>query len=170
MPIELIVAVSYGGVIGYEGKMPWGRLPRDLKHFKEITDGQTIVMGYATFVSIGKELPGRNVLVLTRDPSKLASFPWCKATTKDAVLEMAKTERIIIAGGEATYREFLPHATIAHVTRIQVYFKGDTYFPDLPLSEWYLESSEFWERGDKNLYSVDFETWYREQYPRKKVA
>ncbi|KKT81488.1 MAG: hypothetical protein A2V96_02755 [Candidatus Yonathbacteria bacterium RBG_16_43_6] len=161
MPIEIIAAVADGGAIGHKGRMPWDRIPRDLTHFKEITMGQTIVMGYTTLVSIGRELSGRNVLALTRDPSKLASFPWCKATTKDVILEMAKTERIIIAGGEATYLEFLRYATIAHITRIRKYFAGDTYFPELPLSEWHLESSQFWDKGDKNPYPIEFETWFR---------
>lgn len=162
MSIELIVAVASGGVIGNEGKMPWGRLPRDLSHFKSITDGHTIVIGYKTLVSIGKELPGRKVLVLTHHPEKIASFPWCEATTVDAVLEMAETECIIIAGGETVYREFLPYATVAHITRIEECFEGDTFFPKFPLSEWELESSEFWEKdGDKTPYSIQFEKWGR---------
>lgn len=164
MPIELIVAVANGGVIGYEGKMPWGRLPRDLSHFKNITNGKTIVIGYATLVSIGKELPGRTVLVLTHNPHKLDTFLWCKATTVPTVLELAKTERVIIAGGETVYREFLPYATVAHITRIEKYFKGDTFFPMLPLSEWWLEDSQFWEKdGDKTPHSIQFETWRRKE-------
>lgn len=166
MPIEVIVAVAYGGVIGYKGKMPWGRLPRDLSHFRNITNGKTIVMGYTTLVSIGKELPGRTVLVLTHDPRKLDSYLWCKATTVPAVLELAKTERVIIAGGETVYREFLPYATVAHITRIKEYFKGDTFFSKLPLSEWECESSEFWEKdGDKTPYPLQFETWRRIKQP-----
>lgn len=166
MPIEIIVAVANGGVIGHEGKMPWGRLPRDLSHFKSITNGKIIVIGYATLVSIGKELPGRTVLVLTRNSHKLETFLWCKATSVSAVLELAKKERIIIAGGETVYREFLPHATVAHITRIDERFNGDTFFPKLPLSEWELETSEFWEKdGNKTPYALRFETWRRTKQP-----
>lgn len=161
MSIELIVVVAQGGIIGDQGKMPWGRIKTDLEHFRNITNGQIVVMGYKTLVSIGKELPGRRVLVLTHHPEKLVSFPWCEATTVDAVLEMAKTERIIIAGGENVYREFIPHATIAHITRIQAYFRGDTYFPKLSSPEWYLESYRFWNKGDNNPYPLRFEIWYK---------
>lgn len=162
MSIEIIVAVADDRVIGHEKKMPWGRLSRDLSRFKNITDGQKIVMGYTTLVSIGKELPGRKVLVLTRDPSKLAPFPWCVVVTKKAVLKMAKTERIIIAGGEMVYREFLPYTTVVYITRIKECFKGDTFFPKLSLSKWELESSTFWEKDeDKTPYPIEFETWVR---------
>lgn len=166
MPISLIVAVANGGVIGYKGKMPWGRLPRDLSHFKNITNGKTIVIGYTTLVSIGKELPGRTVLVLTHNPHKLDSFLWCKATSVSAVLELAKTEHVIIAGGETVYRKFLPYATVAHITRIAECFKGDTFFPRLSLSEWELESSEPWAKDEgKTPYPLQFERWRRIEKP-----
>lgn len=163
MSIEIVVAIADGGVIGHENKMPWGHLPRDLSHFKRLTNEQTIVMGYTTLVSIGKELPGRKVLVLTHDPSKLAPFPWCTAVTKKTVLEMAKEERIIIAGGETVYREFLPYATVAYITRVQACFEGDTYFPELPSSEWYIQSWGSWEKGDKDPYPIRFEIWNRRE-------
>lgn len=162
MSIEIIAAMSNDRVIGHENEMPWGRLPRDLSHFKNITDKQTIVMGYTTLVSVGRELPGRKVLVLTRDPRKLSLFPWCTAVTKKAVLKMAKTERIIIAGGETVYREFLPYATVVHITRIEEWFIGDTFFPKLSLSKWEIEASVFWEKDkDKTPYPLHFETWVR---------
>lgn len=160
--IELIAAVADENVIGYKGKMPWDRLPLDLAHFKNITDGQTIVIGFNTLLSIGKELPGRKVFVLTHNPAKLASFSWCEAITDvDDILRLAETKRIIVAGGEVVYREFFPHATIAHITRIQASFEGDTYFPKLPHSNWRMKCSEF-HRADnkkKNDYSLSFETW-----------
>lgn len=158
--IEVIVAVCDENVIGYKGKMPWGRIPLDLAHFKEITNGQTIVIGFNTLLSIEKELPGRNVLVLTHNPKKLRLFPWCKAVTEvGEILEIAETKRIIIAGGEVVYREFLPYATVVHLTRIQAPFEGDSYFPKLPHSDWIMKCSEFHRADKKNHYHMSFETW-----------
>lgn len=171
--IELIAAISNGNVIGYKGKMPWGRLPLDLAHFKEITDRQTIVIGFNTLLSIGKELPGRKVLVLTHNPAKLMSFPWCGAVTDvDDILTMAETKRIIIAGGEVFYREFLPFATIAHITRIQATFEGDAYFPQLPHSDWRMRHSEFHkaDKGKRNDYSLTFETWVNRYHEEERMA
>lgn len=162
MAIDLIVAVANGGVIGHQGKMPWGRIKIDLARFKIITDGQVVVMGYKTLVSIGKELPGRKVLVLTHHPEKLTPFPWCERTTVDAVLETAKTRRVIIAGGEEVYRQFLPYAETAYITRIQETFKGDTYFPELPSGEWLCSKhSIFHYPDDGTPYPVRFEIWHR---------
>ena len=164
MLIELIAAVAGGNVIGYKGKMPWGRLPLDLARFRSITEGQTIVVGYNTLVSIGKELPRRRVLVLTHDPHKLSPFPWCEATTVDAVLEMAKTRRVIIAGGEEVYRQFLPYAKVAHITRIEGTFNGDVRFPELSTAEWDCSKySSFHYPSSENPYPIRFEVWYRKE-------
>lgn len=162
MPIELIAAVANGGIIGYRGKMPWDRIKIDLAHFKDITNGQIVVMGYKTLVSIGKELPGRKVLILTHYPEKLTSFPWCERTTVDTILEMAKTKRVIIAGGEEVYRQFLPYAEIVHVTRIQETFVGDTRFPELSANEWSCSKDSILHYpSSETPYPVCFEIWYR---------
>lgn len=161
MLIELIAAVANDGVIGYKGNMPWGRIKADLEYFKSITMGHTIVMGYKTLVSIGKDLPGRKVLVLTHRPEKLSLYPWCNATDIDAVLEMAQTERVIIAGGGDVYRQFLPYATVARVTRIQASFEGDVRFPELPATEWKCLEVRFHYPNGASPYPLRFETWHR---------
>lgn len=164
MSIELIAAVANYSIIGHQGKMPWGRIKIDLVHFKKITDGQVVVMGYKTLVSIGKELPMRKVLVLTHHPEKLRSFPWCKGTTVPAVLEMAKTKRVIIAGGQEVYQQFLPYATVAYITRIQKTFEGDVRFPDLPPREWFCsEYSSFYPPNSETPCPVRFEIWHRRE-------
>lgn len=170
--IEIIVAMAKDNVIGNKGKLPWGHLPRDLAHFKEITDKQTIVIGFNTLVSIRKELPGRNVLVLTHNPAKLALFPWCEAVTEvEDVLEMAKTKRIIVAGGEVVYREFLPHTSTIHLTKVHASLDGDTRFPWLSPDEWHLVPGAVLHHSDeKNEYPMTFQTWVRRECVAEKMA
>ena len=172
--VEMIVAISNGNVIGYKGKMPWGRLHLDLAHFKKITDGQTIVVGFNTAVSIENELAGREVLVLTKDPKKLELYPWCRnwrAIESDKlIIEIAKKKRMIISGGEKMYNYFLRYATAIHLTRIQAEFEGDTFFPSLFSDEWSIKEYDFHEVSKKNAYPLSLEKWVRRECVEEKKA
>ncbi len=169
--IEIVVAFSEENIIGNKGKLPWGRVPRDLARFKEITMEHTVVMGYNTLVSIGRILPDRTNLVLTGKPKKIELFPGSIAVSDiDTILEWARHEKVFIIGGEIVYRQFLPYATVAHITEFLTKFEGDARFPWLSQDEWSLRSSTFHPPDKKNKYPMNFQTWVRREYEEEKMA
>lgn len=133
--ISLIVAYDENRVMGYNNKMPW-HLPGDLAYFKKTTMGKPMIMGRKTFESIGKALPGRTNIVVTRDPNYQAEGIVVVHSFDDA-LEMAKKEEkeIMVIGGEQIFRLALPIADVLYVTKIQHNFQGDTFFPEFSI-EW----------------------------------
>jgi dihydrofolate reductase len=135
--ITLVVAVADNGVIGAEGGMPW-HLPADLKHFKQLTLGKPVLMGRLTWEAIGKPLPGRLNLVLTRDTSWAAEGA-VRVRSLDEALKLsheAGATELMVIGGAVVYREALPLATRIHLTRIHAEPWGDTLFPDLEPGDW----------------------------------
>jgi dihydrofolate reductase len=155
--IALIWAMGRNRVIGQGGTMPW-HLPADLKHFRRLTKGQIVLMGRKTYESIGGALKGRINWVLTRDPSYEA--PGCEVLhSLEPVLQEERP--VLIIGGAELYREFLPHADVLYLTRIEAEFEGDTFFPPFDLSEWELTESKPRPRDEKNAYDLVFETYQR---------
>lgn len=142
--ISLIVAYDENRVMGYNNKMPW-HLPGDLAYFKKTTMGKPMIMGRKTFESIGKALPGRTNIVVTRDPNYKAEGIVVAHSFEEA-LEIAKKEEkeIMVIGGEQIFRLALPIADVLYVTKIQHTFQGDTFFPEFS-DEWkkVSESEEF---------------------------
>jgi dihydrofolate reductase len=125
----LIVAVARNGVIGKDGALPW-HISEDLKHFKKTTDGHAIIMGRKTHDSIGRPLPQRRNIVVTRRAGAL--FPGCEAAHNlDEAIALARTTDAcpFIIGGASLYEEALPLATELHLTTIEEDVEGDTYFP-----------------------------------------
>jgi dihydrofolate reductase len=129
MRISLIVAMDRRGVIGANGGMPW-HLPADLKHFKAVTMGKPIVMGRKTHESIGRVLPGRENIVLTRDPGFGA--PGCSVlrSVEEVLAHCRAADEVMIMGGAELYAQFLPRADRVYLTQIHADVNGDTYFPD----------------------------------------
>jgi dihydrofolate reductase len=130
---SIIVAASQSGVIGKDGKLPW-HLPSDLKRFKALTMGHTLIMGRKTFESIGKPLPGRTTLVLTRQTAEMCSFypegVHCARSldeAMDAAFAAGENEVFICGGGEV-YREALPLVDRVYLTVVERDFEGDTRF------------------------------------------
>lgn len=164
--IAIIAAIANGNVIGNKGQMPWGCIPRDLNHFKTLTLGRPIVMGYNTLVSVskifpkGKIFPGRASFVLTSDPRKVSMFSKeCVALSGiDFILDIAKNECVCIIGGENVYRQFIDIADVAYITRIDADFAGDTFFPAFKDADWRRLDFESVRDGG---YSLNFETWAR---------
>lgn len=151
--ITLIVARARNGVIGSDNTLPW-HLPEDLRHFKATTLGHTLVMGRKTFDSIGRPLPGRRTIVLSRDPRW--SHPGCdRAESLAAAISLASSASdIFIAGGEQVYRSALQCATRAIVTDIDIDAQGDAHFPDLPPTLWQ-ERSRTRHQADSGItYSI----------------
>ena len=135
MKISLIAAFAEERVIGKEGKIPW-TLKEDLKHFRNKTEGCSVVMGRKTYESIGRPLPNRLNIVMTKNPKKLKGVK--EVTNTEEALEIASSysEEVFIIGGEKIYEEFLPMATKMYLTKIDIKVKGDAFFPNWNLNDW----------------------------------
>lgn len=129
LPLALIVAVARNGVIGKGGALPW-HVSEDLKHFKNTTKGHAVIMGRKTFESIGRPLPQRRNIVISRREG--ASFAGCEvANSLTKAIDLARTSDAcpFIIGGASLYHEALPLATEIHLTTIDSEVEGDTHFP-----------------------------------------
>ena len=141
--ISLIAAMARNRSIGIDNRLPW-HLPADLKRFKALTMGHPMVMGRRTFDSVGKPLPGRPTLVITRQPGW--SAPGVIVThTLDEALERARAldgEEVFVGGGEEIFRLALEQADRIYLTRIDRDFPGDTFFPEFDESAWRIVGRE----------------------------
>ena len=155
MRISLIVATGTAGVIGNQGAIPW-HLPADLAHFKKTTMGFPIVMGRRTFDSIGRPLPGRRNLVLSRDPGSLPDGVE-GYETPEGVLEACTDEtEIFIIGGSEIYALFMPMAQRIYKTEVDGDFDGDTFFPEIDSGQWMQVSSQEHPADESNPNSCTF--------------
>ena len=138
MTVTLVVAMGANGVIGVDGGLPW-RLPEDLAHFKQLTLGHPMIMGRTTFESIGRPLPGRTTIVLTRDPS-WSSDGVETAPTLEAALKGAQQidDEVFVVGGAQVYAEALESGVVdlMCVTRVAAAPEGDTFFPTIDWEQW----------------------------------
>lgn len=164
--IHLIAAIDFNNGIGYKNKLLC-HLPNDLKHFKELTAGHFVVMGANTFKSIGKSLPNRQNIVLTRKMKHdLPRDVYVYHSVKDILHEYEnyaeKEIELFIIGGQSIYEQFLPHADKIHLTIIENEFeKVDSYFPQFSLEEWIpIKSIRNW-KDENNLYNYSFVTYER---------
>lgn len=158
--ISIIVAASANGVIGVDGELPW-RLSADLKRFKELTMGKPIVMGRLTWESIGRPLPGRQNIVITRQSDLVAEAADIVATPADALRTAGDMEEIMIIGGGQIYNLFLPKASRVYLTRVLADIEGDAWFPALDDSVWELAASEPHAADENNEYAFEFRTYER---------
>jgi dihydrofolate reductase len=158
MRLSLIAAVAENGVIGRGNDLPW-HLPLDLKRFRNLTMGHHLLMGRKTFESIGRALPGRTTVVLTR--SAFQSPPGVlTASSLEKAVDMAQAtgeEEAFVVGGGEIYHLALPLADRLYLTRIHAVVAGDTFFPPLDLDLWRLLSSERHEPGEENSHPLSFE-------------
>ena len=158
--ICLIAALAANRVIGKDNALPW-RLPADLKRFKELTLGHPVVMGRKTYESIGKPLPGRRNLVITRKRGYAA--PGCEVvhSLDHAVAACRGAEQIFIIGGAELYREALPRAHSLEFTEIHAEFAGDAMFPEFPMEEWRETGREIHNDEDGIPFRYDFVRYER---------
>ncbi len=157
--IVLIAAVSDNGVIGRDGDMPW-HLPDDLKRFKSITMGHPIVMGRRTWESIGRPLPGRTNIIMTRNRA-FAAGDASVAHSISEVVEYCNDGTIMVIGGGEIYRMFLSIADRVELTRVHTTLDGDTTFPELVESDWLCNEPTSHEADDRHAYAMTFESWSR---------
>ena len=131
----LVAALASNGVIGANGRLPW-HLPEDLKHFKSLTMGQPVIMGRRTWESIGRALPGRRNIVVTRQPGFAAAGAQVAASLEESIALCSGAALAFVIGGAALYAEALPIADALELTEIDAAFDGDTKFPAFERGEW----------------------------------
>ena len=160
MSISLIVAASTNNVIGVRGEMPW-HISEDLRRFRKLTTGKSVVMGRKTFDAIGRPLPERRNIVITRDPEFTA--PGCDiAASPDVAIELAgESAEIMVIGGSQIYAALLPRARRIYLTRVHAHIDGDTYFPALDESDWRLACCEEHAANAARRYGFAFMTYDR---------
>ena len=158
--ISIIVAASTNNVIGVQGELPW-RLSDDLKRFKQLTMGKPIVMGRRTFESIGRPLPGRQNIVITRQPGYDAAGCDVVASPAAALAAAADATEAMIIGGGSIYAQALPLADRLYLTFVENSFEGDAWFPDFDREQWRVIADEQHAADDKNTVDYRFVTYQR---------
>ncbi|HVY05046.1 MAG TPA: dihydrofolate reductase [Burkholderiales bacterium] len=139
--VSIIVAMASNRVIGANNALPW-HLPADLNRFKSLTMGHHIIMGRKTFESIGRVLPGRASVVVTRNPAWKVDGAITASSLRDAIAKAKGDDEIFVIGGEQIFREALPLADRIYLTQIERDFAGDVHFPPLAQETWSQKSSE----------------------------
>lgn len=156
--ISMICAIARNNVIGNNNSLIW-HIPSDLKRFKSITSGSTIIMGRKTFESLPGVLPKRKHIVITRDENYTVDNENVEIFhSVDEVLRTYEniTEEVYIIGGGQIYKEFLPHADKLHLTILEKDFEGDTFFPEINNAEWITEEkSDIITENDIDYYFID---------------
>ncbi|CAN7334732.1 dihydrofolate reductase [Pararhizobium sp. LjRoot235] len=164
--VTIVVAVSANGVIGRDGGLPW-HLPTDLKRFKALTLGKPVIMGRKTWASIGRPLPGRPNIVISRDPDFRAEGATAVRSLDEAVTlarqqasALGADEVCVIGGGEI-YRQAMSAADILHITEVAAEVDGDTRFPPVDPGTFEKIVDEPLPRGEKDSHAMRFSTWRR---------
>jgi len=162
MTISLVVAAATNNAIGKDGIMPW-HLPNDMKHFKNVTWGMPVVMGRKTFESLGKALPGRKNIVITRQVDWKAASTVPVKSIDDALFVAKETDakEVMVIGGGEIYRALFDKAKRIYLTRVEAEPDADTFFPSLDPQHWYLVSQRNHEADQKNAYNYSFQVWER---------
>jgi dihydrofolate reductase len=155
--ISAIAAMSENRVIGSDNQLPW-HLPADLRHFKTLTSGHPILMGRKTYESIGRPLPNRTNIIITRNRDFHA--PQCVVVTslEEAIASATgmQSDEIFIIGGAEVYQQLLPHIERIYLTIVHDTFEGDAFFPLLDPKEWKESGRELHEEDDENEYACSF--------------
>ena len=164
--VSMVVAVAGNGIIGRNGRMPW-RLSTDMKRFKAITFGKPVIMGRKTFRSIGRALPGRTNIVITRDASFASegvevfrSLEEALDFARKAAARDGQREICVIGGGEV-YRQALPLADCMHLTHVECEPEGDTFFPEFNPEFWEMETEQFLPAGKRDSAATRYAIYRR---------
>ena len=162
MKISLIAAVAENGVIGQNNDMPW-HLPDDFAFFKRKTSHHPIIMGRKSLEALGKPLPNRTNIVVTRNPDFKAQGVTVVHTLDDAIVEAkaVNQEEIFVIGGAEIYKMALPTATTLYLTEIHRAYEGDTYFPTFDKSEWQEVSRHPHSADERHETGFDFVEYER---------
>ncbi|WP_158380187.1 type 3 dihydrofolate reductase [Candidatus Williamhamiltonella defendens] len=158
MIISLIAAMAQNRVIGFNNKMPW-HLPLDFAWFKKNTLHKPIIMGRKTFDSLGRALPGRMNIVMTRQGITSPGVIWVSSMEK-ALKATQEAPEIMVIGGAEIYRQFLPQANRLYLTEVLKKIQGDTYFPEYE-QQWEMVFQEFHSSDNTHLYPFSFQILHR---------
>lgn len=157
--VSVIVAVAENGVIGDKNSLLW-HISEDLRNFKRVTSGHPVVMGRKTFDSLGRPLPNRTNVVITRQDIEIEGCEVVHSLDEALSLFSAEVE-VFVIGGAQIYGEALPRADRFYLTRVHHPYEGDTSFPEWNEQEWRLVEREYFERGEKYEYSFSIEIYER---------
>lgn len=156
-----MVAISQNNIIGNQGDLPW-RLSSDLRRFKHMTMGNALLMGRKTYESIGKPLPGRQTIVLSRSGFEISDPRVHVVANFDDVENVLDDGRkVMVVGGAQIYEAALPHCDQLWLTRVLAEVEGDVQFPEVEWENWTLESSEDTPAGPKDEFATEFQCWGR---------
>jgi len=159
MIISLIAALDKNRLIGADNGMPW-HLPADFKHFKEITMGKPVVMGRKTFESIGRPLPGRKNIVISR--KGFSADGVTSADSIDAALQLVSdVEEVMIIGGANIYTQLIEKASRLYLTHVDAECEGDAWFPEFDPRQWNIINESFVKMDDKNNYNFNIVSYER---------
>lgn len=158
--LSIIAAVSENNAIGKDNQLLW-HLPADLKHFKALTTGHTIIMGRKTFDSIGKPLPNRRSIVVSRNTALKIEGVELAYTLEDALRLAGNKEEVFIIGGAEIYRQSLPFADKIYLTRVHQQHEADAFFPEIDPGIWKETASATFQPDEKNTISYTFSTLER---------
>jgi dihydrofolate reductase len=158
--MTLIVAMDRRGVIGRAGGLPW-RLPDDLRRFKALTMGKPVIMGRKTFESIGRPLPQRRNLVISRGNASLPAGVERFASLDEALRSCATVDEVMVIGGAEIYRLALPRANRLELTQVEADVDGDTRFPPIDMASWRELRREYHPADAQHAYPMSFLTWER---------
>ena len=159
--LSLITAMDSNRLIGKDNSLPW-HLPADLAFFKATTMGKPVIMGRKTFDSIGKALPGRQNIVVTRDRNFDAPNCEVAPSVEAAITIVDDTEEVMLIGGASLYEQTLDRADIIYLTLIHHEFTGDTWFPEIHPKYWKSASRDNFNADDKNPFPYSFVKYVRE--------
>lgn len=160
MIVSLVVAVAQNGVIGRDNALPW-RLPNDLKFFKRTTFGHPILMGRSTYESIGRPLPDRFNLVLSRNQDLRIEGCAVVHSLDEAIAASPGAQELMVIGGAQVYAQTLPRADRIYLTQVHADIAGDTFFPDFDVAQWRASSTERHEADEQHAYAYSFITLQR---------
>jgi dihydrofolate reductase len=164
MLVSIIAAVAENGVIGRDGKLPW-HLSADLRRFKQLTMGHTLILGRRTWESIGRPLPGRRMIVISRQPEyriDVAGIDVAKSLDGALALARAADDEAFVIGGSALFRDALPLANRLYYTVVGANVPGDAYFPDIDWRQWHLVDSCESPADEMNDFSTVFKIYDRQ--------
>lgn len=162
MLISIIVAAAENGVIGSNNQLPW-RLPDDLRRFKALSMGKPIVMGRRTFESIGRPLPGRLNIVISRQSHLRVEGATVVKSIDDALAAAGPALELVVIGGAEIYRQILPRTSTIHLTRVHARVAGDVSFPQLDPEQWREIAVERHPADERHPHAFSFVTLQRVQ-------
>jgi dihydrofolate reductase len=162
--VSIIVAIDDRGGIGKANRLPW-RLGGDMKRFKELTTGHHLIVGRKTFESIGRLLPGRQMVIVTRDDNYRPEGCLTSGSVREAIDLAAKRgeDEVFIGGGYGVYEEALPLADRIYLTRVKAAVDADTFFPEIDATEWAEAPIEMHQADERNDYAFSFSTLQRKR-------